>query len=238
MTLTRRKLISTGLTASAGLAALHALRGHAAAHGDEQHPAPPQPTQPLRVQIALFDGFEVTDALAPFDVFKLAGKLGGSIDTALVSVNGAAKVTALDDVILQPTAAFDPNADVLVVPGAPSLWRGGDLPAGLSEAMQAFRQPGKLLASVCTGGVLVARAGHFKGRNATTHKSALQELQAQGATLVAARVVDDGDLLSSGGVTSGIDLALYLVERFFSPALALQVEQVIEYERRGTVWRA
>ncbi|MFI5272121.1 MAG: hypothetical protein ACHQ4H_03700 [Ktedonobacterales bacterium] len=51
-------------------------------------------------------------------------------------------------------------------------------------------------------------------------------------------MVDDGDLLSSGGVTSGLDLALWLVERFAGPRVATEVERRMEYERRGTVWRA
>jgi transcriptional regulator GlxA family with amidase domain len=63
-------------------------------------------------------------------------------------------------------------------------------------------------------------------------------IEQHGAVLIPARVVDDGDLISSGGVTSGIDLALYLIERFLGAPLAIQVEQVFEYERRGTVWRA
>lgn len=55
---------------------------------------------------------------------------------------------------------------------------------------------------------------------------------------VDARVVDDGDLVSAGNVTCGIDLALYLLEREVGPRVAHAVEQVIRFERRGTVWRA
>ncbi|HEX8728145.1 MAG TPA: hypothetical protein VF739_05965, partial [Ktedonobacterales bacterium] len=58
------------------------------------------------------------------------------------------------------------------------------------------------------------------------------------AEIVAARVVDDGDLISSGGVTSGLDLALWLVERYLGADRAVAIEGQIEYERRGTVWRA
>lgn len=54
--------------------------------------------------------------------------------------------------------------------------------------------------------------------------------------MVDARVVDDGDLVSAGGVTSGLDLGLYLLERAYGPRIAHAVEQLFEYERRGTVW--
>ncbi len=53
-----------------------------------------------------------------------------------------------------------------------------------------------------------------------------------------ARIVDDGDLVTGGGVTSGLDVALYLVERELGPRIAHAVEQLFEYERRGTVWKA
>ncbi|MBV9849587.1 MAG: hypothetical protein JO250_07855 [Armatimonadetes bacterium] len=65
----------------------------------------------------------------------------------------------------------------------------------------------------------------------------MEDLRASGTNVVQARVVDDGNILTAGGVTSGLDLALWLVERFCGPALALAVEQNLEYERRGVVWR-
>jgi transcriptional regulator GlxA family with amidase domain len=235
MTVTRRDLVSTGLMAGLGVAVGGALAQRARAHDGDEHP--PEPPAPLRVQVAIFDGFEVTDGLAPFDVLSIAGKVGAAIETTLVTLNGEAEVTALDDVGVKPTAAFDPSADVLVVPGAPALWRSGETPAGLNEALLAFREPGKLLATVCTGAVYTARAGLLKGRNANTHKNAQALIVELGAILQPVRVVDDGDLLSSAGVTSGIDLALHLIERHVGASTAIQVEQVVEYERRGVVWR-
>jgi transcriptional regulator GlxA family with amidase domain len=83
--------------------------------------------------------------------------------------------------------------------------------------------------------MLLAEAGVTDGRRAVTHASAIEELRESGAEVVDARVVDDGDLLSAGGVTSGIDLALYVVEREFSAEVADRVATVIEYERRYEV---
>lgn len=62
-------------------------------------------------------------------------------------------------------------------------------------------------------------------------------LDAPDATAVRARVVDDGDLVSAGGVTSGLDLGLHILERDFGPRIARTVEQLFEHERRGTAWR-
>jgi transcriptional regulator GlxA family with amidase domain len=61
-------------------------------------------------------------------------------------------------------------------------------------------------------------------------------LDATGAHAVQARVVDDGDLVTAGGVTSGLDLGIYLLEREYGPQIARSVETLFEYERRGTVW--
>ena len=94
------------------------------------------------------------------------------------------------------------------------------------------------MASVCTGTMLLAADGLLTGRPAITHHVAIDDLKAAGAKVVHARVVDDGDVVTAGGVTSGLDLVLHLVERHWGAPLALAAERELEYERRGTVWRA
>ncbi len=73
--------------------------------------------------------------------------------------------------------------------------------------------------------MLLAAAGLVEGRHAITHHGALADLEAAGAHVVRARVVDDGDLVTAGGVTSGLDLALHLVERLFGSDAALAAER-------------
>jgi transcriptional regulator GlxA family with amidase domain len=91
---------------------------------------------------------------------------------------------------------------------------------------------------VCGGSLALAMAGLLDGRTAVTHPQGMALLDALGVITVQARVVDDGDLVSAGGVTSGLDLGLHLLERSFGSAVALAVERLFAYERRGTVWRA
>ena len=193
--------------------------------------------EPITIQVLIYEGFELTDALAPFDAWKIAGHLGASIETRLVALNDALEVTALDGVRVQRTALFSPFADLLVVPGAPAVVRSGQLPAGMASLLTAWRSAHKTLVTVCTGAVIAARAGVLTGRNVNTHHTSHELIQKLGANLVKARVVDDGDVISSAGVTSGIDLALHVIERYAGPHLALATEEVLEYERRGTVWR-
>ena len=93
------------------------------------------------------------------------------------------------------------------------------------------------MATVCTGAMLATAAGLTQGRPAVTHRSAIEDLRASGAQVVEARVVDDGDLVTSGEVTSGIDMALWLVERHVGAAAAEAVAAEIEHPRHGEVWR-
>jgi transcriptional regulator GlxA family with amidase domain len=86
--------------------------------------------------------------------------------------------------------------------------------------------------------MLLSAAGITRGRPATTHHLAIDALREEGAEVVEDRVVDDGDLVTSGGVTSGIDMALWLVERHFGRELADGIARGIEHERRGGVYRA
>ena len=233
--MTRRHLITTGVASSVGLAATHE---NSLTTFTDTARIPTPARKEIRAQIAIFDGFEVTDALAPYDVLHLSSNLGSLFTTTLVTVNGATEVIALDNVSVKPTDPFDSSADLLIVPGAPRLWRAGLIPEGLGPALQQWKQAHKTIVTVCTGAVLVAKTGLLKGRNVTTNHLAFDEIKKDGVNLIQARVVDDGDVITCGGVTSGIDLALYLIERYFGSHLAIATESIIEYERRGAVWHA
>lgn len=109
-----------------------------------------------------------------------------------------------------------------------------DLPRLLRDAMD---RPDLTVATVCGGSLILAMAGLIEGRHATTHHLGMDLLDATGAVSVPARVVDDGDLVTGAGVTSGLDLGLYLLERELGPRIAHAVERLFAYERRGVVWR-
>lgn len=102
----------------------------------------------------------------------------------------------------------------------------------------AIKKPDILLSTVCGGSLILAMNGLLDGRHAVTHHMGMDLLRATNAIPVNARIVDDGNLVTGGGVTSGLDVALYLVEREVGPRIAHAVEQLFEYERRGTVWKA
>ncbi|MDT0158776.1 DJ-1/PfpI family protein [Microbacterium sp. ARD32] len=208
------------------------------------------------VQIVLFDGFDPLDVIAPFEVLAAGSDaLGGGLDVELVSAEGPRRVVSgTRGLALEATAALDPHRPgIIVVPGAsgpvdgdpdegvetiPVLLARFAATAATGMIAEAMADPDVLVATVCGGSLALAMGGLLEGRNVVTHVLGMDVLEATGATPVRARVVDDGDLVTAGGVTSGLDLALYLLEREFGPRIALAVEALFEYERRGTVWRA
>jgi transcriptional regulator GlxA family with amidase domain len=208
-------------------------------------------------QIVLFDGFDPLDVIAPYEVLAAGGVIaGGALTAELVSAEGPRQVPAgLDLLSLTATARLDPHrADLIVVPGAagqlpaPAGEPGPDsIPAILARTLgtplpallgEALGRPGTIVATVCGGSMVPALAGLITGRPATTHRLGLDGLAATGVTVVDARVVDDGDLVTASSVTSGLDLGLYLLERELGPHVAHAAEQLFGHERRGTVWRA
>jgi transcriptional regulator GlxA family with amidase domain len=206
----------------------------------------------MLAQIVLFDGFDLLDAVAPYEVLSAAAAAApGRLTVELAAAEGAREVPSGAGPALRAQAAIDPTrARLLIVPGAsgPLAGDGPDtIPARLMAAMgtalpqklaEAAATPGTTLASVCGGALLLGFAGLLRGRPAVTHHLAMGPLGDTGAIPVAARVVDDGDRVTAGGVTSGLDLALHLIERELGPRVAHAVESLFEYERRGTVWRA
>jgi transcriptional regulator GlxA family with amidase domain len=193
----------------------------------------------MLIEVILYDGFDELDALAPYEVVRNAEALGAPIRAELVGAHGAGTITASHGSRLVVERGLSGEADLVLVPGGGWNTRGevgawgevqrGSLPARLAELHAA----GTLMASVCTGAMLLAAAGITSGRPAITHHHAIEDLRSSGAHVVAARVVDDGDLITAGGVTSGIDLALAVVERRGCLEVAAAVAREIEYERRS-----
>lgn len=222
----------------------------------------PLATRPKRVddhrvyaQIVLFDGFDPLDATAPFEVLAAGSDFaGGELQVELVSAEGPREVLGGTlGMVLHATAQLDPSKPgFIVVPGAsgpidgdpdevdtiPVLLARFAESAAIPLLRKAMENPDVTVATVCGGSLAMAMGGLLEGRNAVTHHLGMDLLEATGVTTVHARVVDDGDLVTSGAVTSGLDLALHLLDRTYGATVALAVEDLFAYERRGTVWTA
>ena len=192
----------------------------------------------MKVEIVVYPGFDELDALAPLEVLRNAAIGGADVEVALVATGGGREVEGAHGVRVALDGHYSGGAGLVMVPGGGWNARSaggaraevvrGDLPTALRRA----HREGTVVAGVCTGVMILAAAGLTRGRHAVTHHSALDDLRASGAEVVPdARVVDDGDVVTCGGVTSGIDLALWLVERYWGAPLADEVGKQMEYVR-------
>lgn len=189
----------------------------------------------MRIAIIAFDGFDELDAIAPYEVFRHAARHGADLEATVVTVTHVAEVVAAGGLFVRPHGSLDGAPDLALIPGGRGVgiaMERGELP----EVIRGLHEGGCTIATVCTGALLAAAAGIVAGRSVTTHHAALDALRDSGADVVeGARVVDDGDLVSAGGVTCGIDLALWLVEREFDGPLADAVAAEMEYARSAPV---
>lgn len=196
----------------------------------------------MRIEIVAFDGMDELDAVLPYEILSNAAP-GTDWEVALVGIHGAGQVVGAHGLRMQVDEGLgSPNA--LIVPGGGWATRS---PVGVWQQVQDGQLPQRVrelaptcdwVASVCTGAMVLAAAGLTKGRPATTHHLAHDDLRATGAEVIAdARVVDDGNLLTCGGITSGLDLALWIIERELDAATAKSVAATVEHERTGKLWR-
>jgi transcriptional regulator GlxA family with amidase domain len=171
------------------------------------------------VGILLFDEVEVLDFAGPFEVFSGTRAPDGSAYLDVVTIGPAEEITARGGLHVRPThhVGACPRLDALIVPGGP----GADHPSEMQRhrLLPFIRDRAAdtaVVASVCTGAFLLGRAGLLDGRTATTHTAALPRLRSEfpAADVVEAKVVDEGAILTAAGVSSGIDLALHLLERW------------------------
>ncbi len=190
----------------------------------------------MNIDIILFDGHDELDVLGPFEVFKMAEAAGADLHVRRVTRTSQSTVTASHGTRYEPDGTYRSGADVVVVPGGGWIDRNRGVwqetqEGGWGPLLQQAANGGAVMASVCTGAMLLAHAGIIAARPATTHHLAWDDLAATGARVVKSRVVDDGDLVTSGGVTCGIDMALWLVEREFGRRLADGIAEGLEYDR-------
>ena len=187
------------------------------------------------IGLLLFDDVEELDAVGPWEV--LASWTQQHPDdgwtVSCLSADGAAVTGAKGLTLGAHTSMADaPALDVLIHPGGWGTRRLLEDPAHL-DWVRAQRAAVPLLTSVCTGSLVYAAAGLLRGRPATTHWASLNllsELDPTVVTDVDARFVDDGDLITSAGVSAGIDMALHLVARLAGVERAREVRRGIQYD--------
>ena len=188
----------------------------------------------LRVGIFVFDDAEELDVVGPYEVLSAwaaVSELRPEVVTFSLDGSGircAKGLRLVPDLGLAQLGALH----VLVYPGGAGTRPLLREPAHL-EWVRSMRATTALMTSVCTGALVYAAAGLLSGRPATTHWSAFDELSLIDPSVLAdteARFVDDGDVVTSAGVSAGIDMALHLVARLESVDMARAVRREIQYD--------
>ncbi|WP_407343862.1 DJ-1/PfpI family protein [Pengzhenrongella phosphoraccumulans] len=188
----------------------------------------------LRVGIFVFDDAEELDVVGPYEVLTAWAALSDLRPEVLTfSSDGAGVRLAKGLRIVPDRAAYDIGPlHVVVYPGGRGTRAMVKDPVHL-DWVRGLRTEVPLMTSVCTGALVLAAAGLLAGRPATTHWGAFDELAEIDPSVLPdteARFVDDGDVITSAGVSAGIDMALHLVARLDNRTVAAQVRRAIQYE--------
>ncbi|MGI5838545.1 MAG: DJ-1/PfpI family protein [bacterium] len=186
----------------------------------------------MKAGILLFDGVEVLDFAGPYEVLS-AARQGESLCFATSTVAEKTSVVCSGglQVISDFTFESAPDFDILVVPGGPGTRGEASRRQNICRYIARAAQQAEQIAGVCTGTFLMAEAGLLDGIPVTTHHRRREALRQQypGLEVVEAKVLDGGKIITAGGVSSGIDMALYLVEKFFGKEAAAAERERIEY---------
>jgi transcriptional regulator GlxA family with amidase domain len=198
-------------------------------------------TSPHRVAVALFEGFTVLDVYGPVQAFASCRVPGpDGTWTRLFEIFAMAEQPGVVRAGEGPASYADhsfteaPDYDTLLIPGGFGTRAAVERPEFLAQLARAARRA-RVTTTVCTGSALLARTGLLDGRPATSNKIAWDWVVQQGPKVRwqrQARWVDDGDILTSSGVSAGIDMALSLIARLHGRELALASARNMEY-----VWR-
>jgi len=198
----------------------------------------------LSLGIYVFDEVEVLDFAGPFEVFSTASRVAGRLEPSAPAPFALSLIADQPRVVrargglrVACSASFadHPPLDVLVVPG-------GEVTRELERAEVAAwlartAKTASVTASVCTGAFLLARAGLLDGRRVTTHWEDLDDLRRAFPALrveAGTQWLDEGPIVTSAGISAGLDMSLHLVSRLAGEALAERTARQMDYAWRRT----
>ncbi|RLP75564.1 helix-turn-helix domain-containing protein [Mycetocola tolaasinivorans] len=188
------------------------------------------------ITFLLFDGLKHLDVAGPAEVFAEANRHGAQYELHYVSPDGEPVLTSIGASFpADASPALDARRDTVVIPGGDAVPTSA-VPAALTSSLLSLTENASRIATVCTGAFLLASTGLLEGRRVATHwaHAALLQRLHPGITVIPDAIfVTDGRFHTSAGVSSGIDLALALVEADHGPDLARQVaQQLVVYLQR------
>lgn len=186
---------------------------------------------PKKIAFVLFENAEELDFVGPWEVFAtLAQTEPETCQVFMVSENGGeVRCNKGMRVIADYSFKDAPQPDIFIVPGGMGTRTEVDNPRFMAYIRKLAEQA-EISTSVCTGALVLERAGLLKGKRATTWWGMREQLgEKDGVTVVEERWVDEGDVITAAGVSAGIDMALHLVGRLWGPEKARMIQKYIEY---------
>ena len=187
------------------------------------------------VCIVIFDEVEVLDFCGPFEVFSVTGGRDGQRPFEVCTVAEDEKpVTARGGLSVNPAYSFEncPPPEILLIPGGPGT-RTKLHNARMLNWIRDRAAAAELVLSVCSGALLLAKAGVLDGLTATTHHGAVDELRAINPNVRVdhtRRFIDNGRVIASGGISAGIDMSLHVVARLLGKEQELETARYMEYD--------
>ena len=197
-----------------------------------------------KVAVFIFNEVEVLDFAGPFEVFSVAGlRTMPEAPFNVFTVAQFKTIEARNHLIIKPTYTFNnaPKADIIIIPGG-----GGHLADGtpfgsrremnnpiVLDWIKEQAAQAQLVLSVCTGSLILAKAGLLEGLEATTHYKAidvLKKISEQIHVKENIRFVDNGTIITSAGISAGIDMSLYTVGKLFGKELANETAAYMQYD--------
>jgi len=194
-------------------------------------------SRPRNVAILIFDDVELLDFCGPLEVFSVTGRQD---DITPFNVYTVAEkldpITTRNQLSVNPQYTIHdcPQPDILLVPGGQGTRREMNNPT-LVNWIKDCSQKTQLILSVCTGALLLAKAGLLEGLTATTHHSAIELLKEIAPNIniqTDKRFVDNGRIILSAGISAGIDMSLYVVAKLLGKEQALKTARYMEYNWR------
>ena len=185
----------------------------------------------IKIGVLIFPQVEEMDFVGPFEVLSYINKLKPNSAEVFLVAEKSDVIQAFNGMKIVPEYSFDtcPDLDILVVPGGKGRFEAMHNPK-IREFVLNQAKNTRYMTSVCTGAFILATAGLLDGKKATTYHTALEELETYHAIAIKqTKVVQDGNIITAAGVTSGLELGFYLLKLLFGSDLAKEVAEKIEY---------
>ncbi|WP_449124523.1 GlxA family transcriptional regulator [Pseudomonas viridiflava] len=193
------------------------------------------------VHFLVYSDLNMLDLAGPLEVFRTANHFSKSLAAPytldLVALSGNSSILPGSSITTSILDQHTPSPHTLVIPGGPGVYDFRDHPA-FNPLFLNYVNKAERIISVCTGAFALAATGKLKGRRATTHWSEYERLEESYPDIIVEKgpiFVSDGNVWSSGGITSGIDLCLSIIENDLGHSAALQIAKhlVVFLKRPG-----